>query len=205
MIKLENNELQEDSGSRIIDALKIFKKHGCCPEFLFHYIIPNFNKIPNINLINFSCCKLLNYSKISKFSIKDYLLSNIPVMCGIKIFSSFHSKKTIETGIINLPTNIDYLLGGHSIVIIGYNDCLQSYIFINSWGKSWGNNGFGFIPYNYINNHNYSNEFFILYKINNPNILLVDHKHTNVDLYYYFIITNLILLLLLLNNLKLNL
>lgn len=64
-----------------------------------------------------------------------------------------------------MPNN-NILLGGHSIVIVGYDQ--KYYKFINSWGETWGNNGYGFIPCEYINNIDYSDEFFILKKISNP-------------------------------------
>jgi len=175
LIKYKNNELDSDndSGSTIIESLKMLQKKGCCPEFIYNYIPSNFNKIPDKKLLKLANkCKLLSYTKITRYNIKEQLLNNNPVICGIKIFNSFHSKKTIRTGIIKLPEKIDYLLGGHSIVIIGYDDHINSFIFINSWGITWGNNGIGFIPYIYINNKNYSDEFFILNKINNTQLLL---------------------------------
>ena len=166
----------EDSGATIIETLKILKKNGCCPEFLYTYTKNNFNSIPNEKLLNFeNKCKLNNFNKISRFDIKQNLINNNPVICGIKVFNSFHSTKTIETGIIDLPQKFDYLLGGHSIIIVGYNDCIESYIFINSWGSSWGDNGFGIIPYSYINNKNYSDEFFVINSITDPDFFLVDN------------------------------
>ena len=38
-------------------------------------------------------------------------------------------------------------LGGHAISIIGYDDATQSFIIRNSWGKSWGEDGFGQVSY----------------------------------------------------------
>jgi hypothetical protein len=192
---LDSLDSNEDSGVTIMETLKILKKRGCCPEFLYTYTENNFNSIPNEKLLNLTNkCKLINFTKILRFEIKQNLINNNPVICGIKVFNSFHSTKTIETGIIDLPQKFDYLLGGHSIIIVGYNDYIESYIFINSWGSSWGDNGFGIIPYSYINNKNYSDEFFIINNITDPDFFLVN----NINNYKNDITIIIFLLLLLL-------
>ena len=38
-------------------------------------------------------------------------------------------------------------LGGHCIVIVGYNDEEKYWIIKNSWGSSWGQGGYGKIGY----------------------------------------------------------
>jgi C1A family cysteine protease len=41
----------------------------------------------------------------------------------------------------------------HVVVFVGWDDSKKSWIVKNSWGKGWGNKGFGYIPYE---NHKYS-------------------------------------------------
>jgi len=192
-----DSAFNDDPGATIYETLKILKKKGSCPEFLYTYNKNNFTKIPDNNLLNFaSKCKLLNFTKIYRFNIKQYLLNDNPVICGIKIFNSFHSDKTIRTGIIDLPHKLDYLLGGHSIVIIGFNNYIDSYIFINSWGTSWGNKGLGIIPYTYINNKDYADEFYIMNLVTNPDLLLIDNlnnKKKNIVVGVYLLLLTLFL------------
>lgn len=38
-------------------------------------------------------------------------------------------------------------LGGHAISIVGYDDSKQAFIIRNSWGQTWGENGFGYVSY----------------------------------------------------------
>ncbi|MEC8623830.1 MAG: C1 family peptidase [Bdellovibrionota bacterium] len=45
------------------------------------------------------------------------------------------------------------LCGGHSIVLTGYNLRNRTFTFKNSWGKDWGQNGYGTIPFGYINSY----------------------------------------------------
>jgi hypothetical protein len=36
---------------------------------------------------------------------------------------------------------------GHEVTLVGYDDALQAFKFINSWGPEWGDNGFGRVTY----------------------------------------------------------
>ena len=52
-------------------------------------------------------------------------------------------------------------IGGHALAIVGhglYNSKAptQNYFkFLNSWGTSWGDSGFGYFPENYVANVNF--------------------------------------------------
>lgn len=163
------NEMSDDAGSRIIDCIKILKKTGVPPEMLHPYHEKFLYKKPN-ELSNrlAKYCKLLGFKELKRNEIKNNLLENNPVICGIKIFENFNNKNTVSSGQVILPEKNEVLLGGHSIVIVGYDDKKKNYIFVNSWGKSWGNDGIGYIPYEYLNNVELADEFFILTKITNP-------------------------------------
>ena len=41
---------------------------------------------------------------------------------------------------------------GHAIVIVGFNDSLKAFKFMNSWGTDWGNKGYGWISYRNVKN-----------------------------------------------------
>ena len=172
LTKLEyyNNE-NDFSGIRIIDCLKICKNIGICPDFI---ISQDSSKIKNICKF----CKIELYHKINRYEIKKFITDNWPIICGIKIFSSFYNKKTFETGIIKIPNKDDEFLGGHCIIIVGYDDINSQYIFINTWGNKWGNEGIGYIKYNYIAENNYSDEFFVIKKISNPDINIIKYKNS---------------------------
>lgn len=50
----------------------------------------------------------------------------------------------------------DTVLGGHAIVCVGYDDgmrigdCSGAFLIRNSWGSSWGDGGYGYLPYDYV-------------------------------------------------------
>lgn len=41
--------------------------------------------------------------------------------------------------------------GGHFVTLVGYDDLSHRIKYVNSWGDRWGENGFGYIEYNRIN------------------------------------------------------
>ena len=40
--------------------------------------------------------------------------------------------------------------GGHCMLIVGYSDTLQCFRLRNSWGPTWGDNGYGWMPYDML-------------------------------------------------------
>ena len=51
---------------------------------------------------------------------------------------------------IPLPPKADLLSAGHCISIVGFDDNTEKIEFLNSWGESWGDNGFGRMDYEYF-------------------------------------------------------
>ncbi|RNC87735.1 MAG: hypothetical protein ED556_00670 [Winogradskyella sp.] len=84
--------------------------------------------------------------------IGDFLLSEKkPVLVNIWLY---RNGIDMETGELRIPPkDNEQLMGGHVIVITGYDSEKQEYTFKNSWGSSWGTNGFGTMPKAYLENH----------------------------------------------------
>ena len=49
-----------------------------------------------------------------------------------------------------MPKSNEELIGGHAICIMGYDDSLKIFKFKNSWGAKWADQGYGYLPYEYI-------------------------------------------------------
>jgi GNAT superfamily N-acetyltransferase len=48
------------------------------------------------------------------------------------------------------PPNNQPISGIHCILLIGYDDRKQRFVFQNTWGARWGGRGLGFLPYSYF-------------------------------------------------------
>jgi len=95
-------------------------------------------------------------------SVKRYLAAGVPSMFGFYGFPSF-SQADIKGG-IPYPCPGEKAEWGHAIVAVGYDDNIKiknlqcslettgALLIRNSWGTGWGDNGYGWLPYDYVRN-----------------------------------------------------
>ncbi len=53
-------------------------------------------------------------------------------------------------GHIALPSPDEMLDEGHAVLIVGYDDGASEWMVRNSWGAPWGEAGYGYLPYQYV-------------------------------------------------------
>tara|TARA_R110002051_G_scaffold180913_3_gene250410 strand:- start:78478 stop:79926 length:1449 start_codon:yes stop_codon:yes gene_type:complete len=82
-------------------------------------------------------------------NVKRSLINGNPVVIGFKVEESFYSAKTVFE-----PDNLGSD-GGHAMCVVGFDDDKYggSFEVINSWGPSWGNNGYMWIRYSDFPNY----------------------------------------------------
>ena len=91
--------------------------------------------------------------------VKTNLAAGLPSMFGFTVFDSIRQAET--TGEIPFPRQTDRREGGHAIDAVGYDDnkvithaggdsTKGALLIRNSWGSGWGQNGYGWLPYDYI-------------------------------------------------------
>jgi outer membrane protein assembly factor BamB len=80
-------------------------------------------------------------------SLKAALYEYGPVGVSFEVFSDFYSYKS---GIYSYRRGND--VGGHFVLLIGYDDTHSCFICKNSWGPGWGEHGFFRISYNEVGN-----------------------------------------------------
>lgn len=74
---------------------------------------------------------------------KKALVENCPVLVGMNIYTSLSYAREYWDG------KHDESRGNHAMCVVGYDDTKYggSFEIMNSWGESWGNNGFIWVPY----------------------------------------------------------
>ncbi len=80
--------------------------------------------------------------------IKACLAEGYPVTIGLVMFAECEPNETND-GHFPVPNKSGPRRGGHAILIIGYDDPQERFLIRNSWGKHWGDGGFGTLPYAY--------------------------------------------------------
>lgn len=92
--------------------------------------------------------------------LKIYLSAGHPAMFGFTVYSSI--EQASGTGRIPFPSPLDKIEGGHAVVAVGYDDMMKitnryegeevkgALLIRNSWGRDWGQKGYGWLPYDYL-------------------------------------------------------
>jgi C1A family cysteine protease len=149
-----DNNINQDAGSTLTQGIIALEKYGICSEKTCPYIISNFkNKPTNDAYIEGSKHTVLTANRVMQTmsSIKGCLNQNLPFVIGIMVYSSFESNEVAKTGYVPMPnTKKEQFLGGHAVICVGYNDAKSVWIMKNSWGTSWGDHGYFYLPYNYL-------------------------------------------------------
>jgi len=93
--------------------------------------------------------KIENYFYFDEERVFDYtkasLLNDQPVVIAVTIDRNYFGARD-ENGvyIYRKYKNSD---GGHAMLVVGYDDDMNAFKVVNSWGKGWGNDGFVWIDY----------------------------------------------------------
>jgi hypothetical protein len=78
--------------------------------------------------------------------VKAQLSAGLPVVIGASVSEEF-----IHDGLVDKAGYIwkeeGKPAGGHAMLVTGYDDAKHAFRVMNSWGKEWGDNGFGWIDY----------------------------------------------------------
>lgn len=98
--------------------------------------------------------KAIGYTKVYGIkNIKKHLANGDGVVISTETYSDFRNigEKTGENSEINKVYDEifenDISRGLHAICLIGYDDDLGAFKFINSWGSGWGLGGYGYYSY----------------------------------------------------------
>jgi C1A family cysteine protease len=97
--------------------------------------------------------------------IQGCLASGYPVVFGFSVYESFETQEVARSGVVPLPKKGEKQLGGHAVLAVGYDDTAQSFIVRNSWGPSWGQDGYFTMPYAYVTSGQLASDFWALYTV----------------------------------------
>jgi C1A family cysteine protease len=142
---------QTDSGAQIKDGISIVSTRGAIPESAWPYVITQFATEPSASAQNARHYKVTKSQSLNNLeAIKAALATDGPVVVGISVYDGFQGAEVAKTGRVSMPKANEKLLGGHAVCVVGYDDKRRLLKFRNSWGANWGDKGYGYLPYEYI-------------------------------------------------------
>ena len=141
-----------DGGAYIRDGIKSLVRFGYCSEKLWQFNEGKINTKPDRKSYKEAKRHLIKeYSRILNITdIIKCIASGYPVIFGITLYESFESKTVAKTGKISIPKMKERVIGGHCMLIIGYDIETKLFLVRNSWSSKWGDNGNCYIPFEYM-------------------------------------------------------
>jgi C1A family cysteine protease len=164
------NSIPYDAGAWIRDGMTVAAKLGFPPESLWPYNISRFTERPPAQAYTEALRhRSLVYSRVMtagrERDVKLALAAQTPVVFGFTVYSSFFD--VARDGIVKVPDiareNVE---GGHAVVIVGYKRLKPRGAFYaivrNSWGSSWGDEGYCYFPMMWLMNEMNADDFWVI-------------------------------------------
>ncbi len=154
-----------DSGATLRGVFKSLNLYGYCFEKLWPYDIAKFKAKPPMAVgtdAKKHCLRVnVDYQLVpqTEVALKTMLAAHNPIAFGFSVYESFMSQVVAKTGVVPMPAKNESMVGGHAVLLVGYDDDKQCYLVLNSWGKKWGDGGFFYLPYKYVHNKNLASDF----------------------------------------------
>jgi C1A family cysteine protease len=155
---------KSDSGASIRDGIKSLVNVGDCLESFWPYNVDKFAIKPPLkayrNALNLEITKYYRLHTTSE--MKHTLSTGYPFVFGFAVYESFEAPEVAKTGLVPMPKKDERVVGGHAVMAVGYDNTKNFFIVRNSWGTSWGDKGYFYMPYGYLTNLTLSSDFWTI-------------------------------------------
>ena len=146
--------IKQDSGANLSDGQWVLQNLGCATEATDPYNIAKFTVKPSAAAdASAAAWKIQNPVNLATLDdVKAALANGTPVAFGFTVYESFENIGA--DGMMPMPKQGEGVLGGHAVCAVGYDDAKKVLIVRNSWGDSWGDHGYFYMPYDFATDAN---------------------------------------------------
>ncbi|MFH1926994.1 MAG: C1 family peptidase [Chloroflexota bacterium] len=150
-----------DRGMSIPDAMSILVEEGALPLSEFPYNPQDSCTPPSEQqLLAALEYRASSYAAIfvgqgwaDLAALKQHLAGGDPFIIAVPVYSSFLC--TCDDPLIREPGGDETWYGAHALLVVGYDDAVGGFKFVNSWGGSYGCEGFGYLSYGFVQSYAY--------------------------------------------------
>lgn len=156
----EQGTAMADEGMTIAGAIDVLALKGACLAETFPFDLDNVNTKPPEEAFTEARNFKVSDSRevpVEVEAMKACLAEGYPIVFGLKLTQNFFSPGPggkIKTPNPDDPQSAEH--GLHCMLCVGYSESQQIFIIRNSWGEDWGDNGYAYVPYDYIANPEYN-------------------------------------------------
>jgi hypothetical protein len=140
--------IPNEEGTYIRVAMKVLSRRGVCLEECWPYRpYQTDSPCPEADR-QARPFRIKTYGRLTGIEEMEESLSfNGPFLAGVEVFEEWFEARG---GKIPLPRPGFSSLGGHAVCVVGYDHGDHCFKFKNSWSASWGDGGYGYLPFEYM-------------------------------------------------------
>lgn len=177
----------DKEGVAISTAIRSIGDNGICSEEKWPFSFDEYNTKPSDeayqDAVSRKIKKALNIvltdnQDENRDALRSAISEGYPVIISLNLFDAFDHIGS--DGMVPVPSPGDLILqrddaesrtsSPHAMVACGYDDKNQVFLVRNSWGERFGKNGYCYIPYAYICNHEHLNHAYIITEVTDDSI-----------------------------------
>ncbi len=144
--QIKNRNAACNVGTSISDALNLLKRVGTVPMSEFPYDPKTCSRLPDSSTASEAqSFRIRDWKRVDTKrldDVKGQLFAGNPVIIGMYVNKAFYK---LQGDTVFDDQNRDG--GGHAMLVVGYDDQRGAFKIFNSWGRRWGDQGFGWVDY----------------------------------------------------------
>jgi len=144
-----------DGGAYLRDLMKTMQQDGAAPSTAHESRNPK--TAPSEDSMKWArTMRIKEYQRILPLPTAPAVMmttiavERLPIIVGVQLYQSVNFPGVQTSGRIPVPVAGERAIGGHAMMIDGYDERAQLFFGFNSWGPDWGARGRFSLPFEYV-------------------------------------------------------